>query len=136
MRTRLPLLRTEPSSAQFAPDPLYIDVLALVGEGRIAGDYEQPANAREGGDDLLDHAVGEIFLFRVTAEIVERQHRERRLLRARFGGGFSGGRRFRCTEQPVAPPALATHCNSAASCRGYASAVPASLSRCRSRCCG
>jgi hypothetical protein len=38
--------------------------LALVGEGRIAGDDEEPADAGERGDDLLDHAVGEIFLLR------------------------------------------------------------------------
>jgi hypothetical protein len=28
----------------------------------------------EAGDDLLDHAIGEIFLFRVAARILERQH--------------------------------------------------------------
>src|SRR5215467_252455 len=36
------------TDTKFAADPLHIDVLALVGEGRIAGDYEQPVDAREG----------------------------------------------------------------------------------------
>jgi hypothetical protein len=35
----------------------------------------QPAADPYATDDLLDHAVGEIVLFRVTAEIVERQDR-------------------------------------------------------------
>src|ERR1700720_3831458 len=42
--------------AEFAPDLLHVDRLALVGEGRIAREHEQPANAAERGDDLLDHA--------------------------------------------------------------------------------
>ena len=33
--------------AQFAPDLLHIDGLALVGEARIAGDHEQPADAAD-----------------------------------------------------------------------------------------
>ena len=36
--------------------------------------------ARQRGDDVLDHAVGEIFLLRVAAHIGERQHRDRRLV--------------------------------------------------------
>jgi len=64
-------LRTEPfkyiAHAQFAPDLLHVDRLALVGEARIAGDHEQPADAGERSDDLLDDAVGEIFLLRVAA---------------------------------------------------------------------
>jgi hypothetical protein len=87
-------------NAQFAADPLHVDVLALVGEARIAGEDGQPADAGEGGDDLLDNAVGEIFLLRIAAQIVERQDRERRLFRnrrARGGRGFVGGRRVRRT---------------------------------------
>jgi hypothetical protein len=48
---------------------------------------------RECRDDLLDHAVGEIFLLRVAAHIGEGQHRDRRLVGERecwcrwtFGG--------------------------------------------------
>jgi hypothetical protein len=65
---------------ELAPDLLYIDGLALVGEGRIAGDDEEPADAGERGDDLLDHAVREIFLLRVAAHILKRQYRDRRLV--------------------------------------------------------
>ena len=61
---------------QFAPDPLHIDGLALVRKARIAGDDKQPPYAREYGDDLLDHAIDEIFLLGVAAHILERQHRD------------------------------------------------------------
>jgi len=62
------------------PDLLHIDRLAFVGKARIAGDHEQPADARERSDDLLDHAVGEILLLRVAAHVLERQHRDGRLV--------------------------------------------------------
>src|SRR6516164_6004325 len=68
------------SDAEFLTDLLRIDHLAFVGEARVAGDDEQPADARERGDDLLDHAVGEIFLLRIAAQILERQYRDRRLV--------------------------------------------------------
>src|SRR5271165_1900610 len=61
--------------AELAPDLFHIDGLALVSEARIAGDDEEPADAAQRGDDLLDHAVGEIFLLGVTAHVGERQHR-------------------------------------------------------------
>ena len=35
---------------------------------------------RKRGDDLLDHAVGEIFLLRIAAQIGKRQYRDRRLV--------------------------------------------------------
>ena len=40
--------------AQLAPDLLHVDRPALVGEAGVARDHEQPAHARERGDDLLD----------------------------------------------------------------------------------
>src|SRR6516164_4314267 len=63
--------------AQLATDPLHIDSLALVGEARIAGDHEEPADARQAGDDVLNHTVGEIFLLGVGAHVLEGQHRYR-----------------------------------------------------------
>src|SRR6516165_349011 len=57
------------ADAQLAADLLHVDRLTLVRKTRIAGDDEEPADTGERGDDLLDHAVGEIFLFRVTAHI-------------------------------------------------------------------
>ena len=69
MRTRPPAFRTSfehVTYSELAPDLLHIDGLAFVHKTRIAGDDEQPADAGERGDDLLDHAVGEIFLLRVA----------------------------------------------------------------------
>ena len=63
--------------AQFAADLLHIDRPALVGEARIARDDEQPADARQGRDDVLDDAVGEIVLLGVAAQIHERQDGDR-----------------------------------------------------------
>ncbi len=69
--------------------------MALVGEGRIAGDHEQPADLGECRNDLLDHAVGEVFLLRIAAHIGEGQHRDRRLV----GEWQSGWRRLRRSSQ-------------------------------------
>jgi hypothetical protein len=62
------------TDTEFAADPLHVDVLTLVGEARIAGGDGQPADARKSGSDLLDHAVGEIFLLGIATQIEERQH--------------------------------------------------------------
>ena len=40
---------------QFAIDLLHVNRLALVGEGRIAGYHEEPADAAERRNDFLDH---------------------------------------------------------------------------------
>src|SRR5882724_6750775 len=68
------------------PDLPYVDSLSLVRKTRIAGDHEKPADAAERGDDLLDHAVGEVLLIRIAAHICERQYRNRRLVGEREGG--------------------------------------------------
>ena len=60
--------------AQFATDPLNVDRLTLVGERAIARDHEQPSDARQSGDDLLDHPVREIFLLWISTHIGEGQH--------------------------------------------------------------
>src|SRR5262249_22988944 len=60
---------------------LHINRAALVSEARVSGDYEEPADAGERGDDLLDHAVCEIFLARIAAQVLEGQYRDRRLVR-------------------------------------------------------
>src|SRR4029077_12294889 len=85
--------------AELSTDLLYIDRLALVREARIARDHEQPADAAERGDDLLDHAVGEVFLLRVAAHVLERQDRDRRLVGQRQ-------RRFARSRYLVARPFL------------------------------
>src|SRR6516165_12636756 len=65
---------------QLTTNALNIDRLTLVGEGRIAGYHEEPADTRERGNDLLDHAVGEVFLLRIAAQVLKRQHGDRRLV--------------------------------------------------------
>src|SRR5271169_6256076 len=74
MRTRPPALRTEHvAHAKLAANLLHIDGLPFVRKTRIAGEDEQPADARQRGNDVLDHAVGEVLLLRVAAHILERQ---------------------------------------------------------------
>src|SRR6476620_6935221 len=53
---------------------LHIYGLALVSEGRITRDHEQPTDAAQFGDDVLDDAVGKVFLLRIAAHVLERQH--------------------------------------------------------------
>ena len=57
--------------------------LALVGEGRIAGDDEEAGHLGEIGDDVLGDAVGEVALLRIAGHVVEGKHRDRRSLRER-----------------------------------------------------
>jgi len=64
------------ADAELATDLLHIDRLALVGEARIAGDDEEPADAGERRDDLLNHAVGEVVLLRIGAQIGEGENRD------------------------------------------------------------
>jgi hypothetical protein len=61
---------------QFARHLLHVDGLALVGEARIARDHKQPGQPGNRRRDLLDHAVGEIFLPGVAGHILERQYRQ------------------------------------------------------------
>src|SRR6202040_906263 len=68
------------ADTELAPHLLHTDRSSLVSGAGIAGDDEQPADAAERGDDLLDHAIGEIFLLRIAAHILERQNRDRRLV--------------------------------------------------------
>ena len=69
--------------AQLAADLLHVHRLAPVGEARVAGDDEDPLDPRQAGDDVVDHAVGEVVLLGIAAQIGERQHRDRRLVRQR-----------------------------------------------------
>src|SRR6266478_4582216 len=69
------------SYSEFAPDLFDIDRLTFVGGARIACDHEQGLEAGECGDDVLDHPVGEVLLFRVAAHVLEWQHGDRWLVR-------------------------------------------------------
>src|SRR5262249_47560277 len=68
------------ADAKLSSDLLHIDSLALVSEGRIARDHEQPADAAQGGDDLLDHAVAEIFLLGIATHVLEWQDGDCRVI--------------------------------------------------------
>src|SRR6516165_797197 len=65
---------------QLASDLLYVLRTSLVDEAGVARDDEQPADAGEPGDDVLDDAVAEIFLLPVGAHVVEWENRDRRLV--------------------------------------------------------
>jgi hypothetical protein len=64
--------------AEALADLADIDVLALEGEGRVAGDDEKLRQLRQRGDDVLGNAVSEIFLLGIAAHVGERQHGDRR----------------------------------------------------------
>ena len=81
--------------AQLTPNLLHVDRAPLVGEARIARDDEQPAHARQRRDDVLDDAVGEVFLLRITAQVLERQNGDRRRVRKRQSRCSAGADWFR-----------------------------------------
>ena len=92
--------------AQLLADLLDVDGLALVGEGRVAGDHREGAPAGEQRDDVLGDAVSEKFLLGVVAEIGERQYRDRPVLvepRRAHRSGSAGVIRpiGRCAAHPV-----------------------------------
>src|SRR5262249_3632819 len=90
---------------QLAPDLLHIDRLALIGERRVSGDYEQPADARETADDVLDHAISEVLLLRVAAQVGEGQPGDRRLI----GKTERGPSRSRSSSATRGPRRAPTH---------------------------
>ncbi len=65
------------ADAEVLRDLAHVDGAALVDEGGIAGDHREGLEAAERRDDVLDHAIGEIVLLGVAAQVLERQHRER-----------------------------------------------------------
>jgi hypothetical protein len=68
------------ADTEFATHFANIWRLAFVSEARIAGDDEEPTDARKAGDDVLDHAIAEIVLLDVAAHILKWQHGDRRLI--------------------------------------------------------
>jgi hypothetical protein len=63
--------------AKLAADLQHIGDPDLVDEARLAGDHEQPAHARQGHENVVDHAVGEVLLLRIAAHVGKRQHGDR-----------------------------------------------------------
>src|SRR5215217_2866306 len=57
--------------AEVPADLAYIDSFALVDEGGVSGDDEEPADAGQRGDDVLDHTIGEVLLLGLSADVHE-----------------------------------------------------------------
>src|SRR6266576_1565376 len=68
------------ADAKLASHLLHIDCAPFVGEARIPCDNEKPVKFRKCCNDFLDHSVREILLVGVTAHVLERQDRDRRLI--------------------------------------------------------
>src|SRR5208282_5131870 len=69
------------SHAKLLRDLAEVNRTPLVDEAGIAGDDPQSRKLRQGGDDVFDQTVAEIFLLGVAADVLERQHGDRRLFR-------------------------------------------------------
>jgi hypothetical protein len=63
--------------AEFTADRFRVDRLALVSESRLAGD-DAVRQVREVGGQIVSDPVSEITLLRIAAEILERQHDDRK----------------------------------------------------------
>ena len=116
MRTRSPLAANaalqDVAHAEIASDLAHVGRLALVLEGGIAGDDEQLGEPRQLGDDIVGNAVAEIVLVLVAAQVVERQHGDRRPVGQGQGGGGLLGRGDRRGD-PGRLPFLAHHAHEA-----------------------
>ncbi len=66
---------------KLTPDLLHVDGAPLVNEARVAGDDEQRLETRQRRDDVLNHSISKVVLFRVTAHVDEWQN---------GNGGFVG----------------------------------------------
>ena len=69
---------------QLTADLLEIARLALVGEGRVAPDHQHAGHARKVRRQALGHAVYEIFLFWIAADVREGQNNDGETRRPRF----------------------------------------------------
>src|ERR1700732_3595535 len=75
--------------AERAGDLLRIAPLALVAEGRIAGDDGEPPRPRQLGDQILGVTVEKELRLGVAAEVLKRHYRDGRLFR-RNGRSLAG----------------------------------------------
>ncbi len=60
-----------------------LDGLTFVREGGVSGNNKQPRDFREIGDQVFRHAIRKVFLFRIFADVGEREHGNGGLLRQR-----------------------------------------------------
>src|SRR4029077_5656112 len=80
---------------EFARDLFHVDGTALVSEAGVPGDDKQRRKARQGRDDLFGHAIGEVLLFRVRADVLKRQNGDGWSVRKRGVRGAGGHRKIR-----------------------------------------
>src|SRR5438105_15459350 len=69
------------ANAEFSGELLRIGPFAFVGEAGVASHDREPARPRQLGDQILGDAVEEEFGLGIPAEVLEGQHRDRRLFR-------------------------------------------------------
>src|SRR5215813_1254912 len=84
------------TNAEFARDLFDVDGAALVGEAGVSRDDKQRRKTRQRRDDFIGHAIGEILLFWVRADILKRQNGDgwpvwKRGVRGTGGNGKSRG---------------------------------------------
>ena len=89
------------ADAKIGGDPLEVLRLALVGEAGVAADHKQAGDLGQIGDDVLGDAFGEIIVLWVAAQIVERQHRDRRLFLGTVADRRAGLRRRRFEDHVI-----------------------------------
>src|SRR4029453_9015918 len=77
---------------------LHIHRFALVSEGRVAGNDEEPVQSGQRRDDVLSDSVAEVLLLGITRHVGERQYGNRGLVRQRECG-LSGWRRLADTRR-------------------------------------
>ena len=85
--------------AKLAADRAHVGRPILVDKGGISRDDEQPFDARQSGDQVFRHAIGEMLLIRLVAQILEGQHGDRRTIGQRGklpGIGLAGADRRFC----------------------------------------
>src|SRR5262249_55709611 len=66
---------------KLSADLFHVHCSTLVSEARISGDHKEPADTRQSGDDLLDHAIDKVPLLRVATQVIERQNGDGWLVR-------------------------------------------------------
>ena len=66
--------------AKLLPHMPYVHGATFVRKGRVAGNYEQPADPGERSYDVLYQAIDKVLLLGVAAHVIERQHGERRFV--------------------------------------------------------
>jgi len=90
--------------AEFATDVLDVDRPALVGERRVPRDHEQTGELGKAGGQLVRHAIAEVALLRIAAQVVKGQDGDRGLVRQRRRGLLGKRALLKHRLQVEAPP--------------------------------